>query len=62
MKTEDIEAIDRAELNRDCGYEERWQNKPFNESETEAWKTGWKEADCELSEDYELSEDENAEF
>jgi hypothetical protein len=49
MKTEDIEAIDRAELNHDCGYDDRWQNKPFNENETEAWKRGWKEADYELS-------------
>jgi hypothetical protein len=56
MKSEDIEAIDRAELNHGCGYDDRWQNKPFNENETEAWQQGWREAD------YELSGDENAEF
>jgi hypothetical protein len=39
-----------------AAFDARWRHEPFNESETEAWKSSWKEAD------YEPREDPDAEF
>jgi hypothetical protein len=50
-EAEDIESMERDLFDRVRGYDACWRNEPFREEASEAWKTGWREADSELSTD-----------